>query len=309
MPFFADMKNRIRRNEIKAKKTGYYHLCSDGLKDRKLFNDAAEFAYAMLLIGIITLKFGVTIYAFTLMPNHFHIVLKGSGADVLRAFDFLCRNISARLVRDGYPPLGDYNCIVVDIEDERQMRQAIAYVHRNAYEKGFASPDTYMWSSGWLYFSDVPKMVSGVPYGAMSYREKRDILQSKQRIPSRWLFNKAIGLLPICFVDTSMSDKVFRDVKTYQTAMIKDYEAYVKIAREVGENTMFSKEEISDIIEQNLQEDYAGKNLSALTQDEKCRLAITLNREYQLTPRQISTSIFLKEHIILQVLNAKEYRI
>jgi len=302
------MKNRKIRAEIKAKGLGYYHLCTDGLKEGLLFYKAEHFAYAMLLLGMITLKFGIVIYAFSLMPNHIHIIIKGTGANALKAFDYLSKHISSMLMKDGYPGLKDYGFILKDITTEQQMKVEIVYVHRNGYEKGFATPGTYMWSSGWLYYSHIPQMVSGRKAGTYSRREWADLYSISDRIPDEWRIHPTMGLLPQYFIDTSMVDNLFRGVKEYMTMMVKEYEAFVLCAKSLNENPEFSQAEIKDIVNTELQRSMSGKQLNSLSQDEKCKLVILLSAKYDLSPLQISRAVYIKESLVRQILQSKDYK-
>lgn len=299
---------RTQREKVKGKPLGYFHLCTDGLKDRKLFNSIIEYAYGMTVLGLIVLKFDITIYAFSLMPNHIHIIMKGTGANALKSFDYMCKMISANLVKNGFPPLEDYGFKLVEIKDKEQMRKEIIYVLRNGFEKNFATPGGYMWSSGWLYYSDMPRLITGEKAAEMSQREIRRRTGTKDSVPAEWIFHPVLGLSPSSFVDTGMVYKLFDGVKDFESALVKDYEAYVKTARELDESVEFSSLEINDIVGQVLQKHYGGRSLKSLSQDEKCKLAVILSRTYTLNSYQISTSIFLKEVIVKQVINAKDYR-
>ena len=96
--------------------------------------------------------------------------------------------------------------------------------------------------------------------------------------------------------------------KDLQTALVKDYEVYFQIASRLGELCEFSKAEISGIVNQTLQKRFGGRNLRELTEEDKGKMAIILNREFGLTSYQISTSIFLKETVVRQFLSSKELR-
>jgi len=302
------MTNRIKRDEIKGKPLGYYHLSTDGLKDRKLFNSVAQYAYGMILLGLIVLKYGIVIYAFSLMPNHIHLVIKATGVNVLRSFDYLCRKLSARLVKDGYPPLDDYGFKLVEIKDKDHMKREIIYVLRNGFEKNFATPGGYMWSSGWLHFSDMPRLVVGERASELSKREIARRTGSVDLVPDDWRFHLVLGLLPCSFVDTSMVSRLFPTAKEFETALVKDYEAYAKTARELDETVEYSPAEVKDIVVQALQKYFGGRELNELTQEDKCKLAVILSRTYMLESYQISKSIYLKETIVRQCINSKEYR-
>lgn len=303
-------RNKGQREELCAKEHGYYHFCTDGLKSGLLFNDEAEFSYGMFLIGLASLHFGLTVYAFTLMPNHIHIIISGSGSECVRAFDYLKRKISLRLTNDGFSRLPqDYWFKLVPIETPGQMRNELVYVLRNCLEKGFGVVGGYLWSSAWIYYSQMPVIVNGTPAGKMSGRALSRLLMSKREpLPSDWLVHPYLGLNPVSFVDKSLVEKLFPEPKDLQTALVKDYEAFFEIAGRLGELSEFNKREISSIVSQILQKRFEGRDLRSLSDQERGKMAIIMNRSYGLNSYQISTSIFMKEAIVRQLLAAKEMR-
>lgn len=303
------MKRIKERKEYRAKGNGYYHLCTDGLKGGLLFNNVAEFAFGMCLMGLICLKFSIKIYAFVLMPNHLHIILSGTGESCLAVFDYLKRKLTARLIQDGYPPLpDDYWFHLEKIEDKEQMKHEILYLLRNPLEKNLAMVGGYLWGSEWLYYSGLAGILGGTPAGEMSKRSLSRLFSSEEAIPAHWKIHPYLGLLPDSFVDVSLVRNLFPTPKDLQTALVKDYEVYFQIANRLGEMAEFSKSELTGIVTQTLQKRFGGKELHSLTETDKGKLAIILNREFGLTSYQISTSIFIREKVVRQLLGSKELK-
>ena len=127
-------------------------------------------------------------------------------------------------------------------------------------------------------------------------------------VRDNWLLHPVLGLSPESFVDTSMVLRLFPDPKDLQTAIVKDYELFFQIARRLGELQEFNKNEISTIVSLTLQKRFSGRELRNLTDEEKGRLAIILNRDFGLNSYQISKSIYVKEHTVRQLLTSKELR-
>lgn len=303
------MNRRQEREEYRAKGNGYYHFCTDGLKEGLIFNNAAEFAFGMCLMGLLWLKFSIRIYAFELMPNHIHIILSGTGENCLMAFDYLKRKLSARLLRDGYPPLpDDYWFKLVRLENQEELKNEILYILRNPLEKGFSIVGGYIWGTEWIYYSRFPKALEGTLAGKMSKRSLSKLFASEEDIPEHWRINPYLGLLPDSFVDTSVVRELFPSPKDLQTALVKDYEVYFQIANRLGELAEFSKSEVAGIVTQTLQKRFGGRDLRALSEQEKGKMAIILHREFGLNSYQISTSIFVREKVIRQLLASKEVR-
>ena len=309
MLFLCCMKRRKERQEFRAGERGFYHLCTDGLKDALIFHNDSQYAFGMILIGLIGLKFNLKVYAFVLMPNHIHLIIEGTGADCLKAFDYLRLKLSVRLKRDGYPPLPEgYWFKLVKIDDEEQLKREIIYVLRNPLEKGAGTVGGYLWGSGWLHFSNIAQAIGGTRADEMSKRSKSKYFTSELAIPGHWRVHPYLGLLPDSFVDTSLIEKLFPSPKDLQTALVKDYEVYFQIASRLGELCEFNKAEIAGIVNQTLQKRFGGRNLGDLTEQDKGKLAIILNREFGLTSYQISTSIYMKEVVVRQFLSSKELR-
>lgn len=303
------MNRRKERDECRAGEKNYYHLCTNGLKEGLIFHQDEEFAYGMILLGLVSLKFNLTIYAFALMPNHLHLIVNGTGASCLKAFDYLKRKLSHRLKRDGKKPLpADYWFKLVKIVDEEQLKREIIYVLRNPLEKGRGTVGGHLWTSGWLHYSNITKALGGTFAGTISKRKKNKYFTSEQVIPDHWRLHPYLGLLPDSFVDTTLVERLFPSPKDLQTALVKDYEVYYQMASRLGELCEFSKAEIAQIVTHTLQKRFGGRNLNELTEEEKGKMAVILNREYGLTSIQISKAIFVKEIIVRQTLASKELR-
>ena len=247
-------EKKKRWASYKAMGLGYYHLCTDGWREGRLFHTDSQFAFGMTTVALITLLFPVKIYEFELMPNHVHIILSGLGADSLKAFCFLKRRIRARLVKDGDPPLPEtYDFRLIPIEDEQQLKNNIIYVARNPYEKQYAVPGGYLWGSGYLFQSMVAE------------RTVQRMTGSLVRIPDHWQIHPEIGILPISFITLSKHIKLFPSPKDYSTALVKDYESLVRIASRLEDDLTFDKKEAEDMTNRLLKELFGGRKLRYLS--------------------------------------------
>jgi len=297
-----------RRAEYKDFKTYYYHLSSDGWKEGRLFHTKKQYAHGMTAMGLATLKSGIIIYDFSLMPNHFHIILKGNGRQCISAFDYLKKKINARLINDGYPALPkDYGFKLTPIDSKQQMGINILYVDRNAYEKNISVPGGHIWGTANLHFSALTGHIDGIAAKELSCRERARITGSRMDIPPTWIFNQELGLLPSSFVDQSMFLDLFPSPKTYLTRLVKDYESFAKLGNKLEESVEFSEEEVDDIANTLAESLYPGRKIRKLTQEEKCHLCPLLNKNYNLSSFQIARTLSMPEYIVRQVLNSKDY--
>ena len=302
-------KYRKDRNEYRKMGKGYYHLCTDGWKDGFIFNNVAQFAYGMVLMGLICIRFSLEIYDFSLMPNHIHIILSGTGNDAVEAFLYLKRKLNLRLVSDGCRPLPkDYGFKLVSIKNEDQMRANILYLDRNHYEKLMAVPGGYPWCSSYLTYSLLGKFIEGKKVKDMTVREILSWTGSKSELPPDWQFHPVLGLLPSSFVNRRLVRKLFKTPKDYTTCLVKDYESFVKIAHSIDEEIEYQEQDVEVIVSNLLQRNYKGKSVSRLEGAELARLAVTLNRQYNVSTEQIAGTLGISLHIVNQLLRAKDYK-
>ena len=301
-------RRRAERERIRSLKKGYYHLSTDGWREGFLFHNQQQYALGMIVVGLLTLLFDITIYDFSLMPNHVHILLSGTGASCLAAFDYLRQKISARLRKDGYPPLPeDYWFKLVAVEDPEQMKNNFIYIDRNAYELQQCIPSGYPWGTGYLHFSRMSIMISGTPASAFSKRKLEEMTGSRISIPAHWQFHPQYGLLPSFFVDNSLFLRLFKGPKEYESRLVKDYEAFVKVSRFLNETPNFTAFEVKEIVDQLLQNFYSGRQLRQLSNEEKGRLVTLLSKEYDLPAEVIASTLGLPGHIVQQLLRAKDF--
>lgn len=118
---------------------------------------------------------GLRVYAYVLMPNHFHLICSQADGDlsgVMRDFKrFTSRQISGMLERDGrlvwlramqraangvaLARVWDEAFHPVEIRSEKFFRQRLDYLHANPMRAGYVSnPSDWRYSSAAAYFED-----------------------------------------------------------------------------------------------------------------------------------------------------------
>lgn len=298
----------MKRDEFKDLSKGYYHLSTDGKWDGIIFHTPALFAYGMIVVGLITLTFPIEIYAFTLMDNHIHIVLSGTGKACREAFFYLVRKLNKRLIKDGYDPLPEnYGCKLVPITTREQWKNDIIYLDRNPYEKLFCVPAGYPWGTTLIHYSRMSELFEWKKAKEMSKRELERLTGSRLPIPPDWEFNPVLGLNPACFVRNDKFLELFPTPKAYHSRLVKDYEAFVQVADSLGEELEFSPEEIEDILNRLLRLHFSGRGTRQLNNEEKGRLSVMLSQVYHLSATQIANTLGLQEYLVKQFLNAKDF--
>ena len=282
-------------------------MCTDGKKGT-ICHDEAGFVYLVNTISLLELLFPVKVHSYEVMRSHLHLLLSGRGEDCVKVFDYVRSRINKRLIEDGHPPLPkDYDFKLIPVVDEDQMRNNGIYIARNASEVLNIRPGGYLFGSSMAFYSDVPRLFESVRAGDLSVRTLKKMFQTHVSIPPDRLIHPGLGMvLPQSFVDWGVQYKVFPTAKEFETRLVKDYEAFVEIADQVGEEIIFSVEEAKDIVKQTLMME--GRNLSDLSNDDRCVLAVRLNKKYRLDAVTLSQAVFIPARVISQALKSKKYK-
>jgi len=300
-------KRQKRRAEYKSWKKGYYHLCTDGKKGT-ICHDEAEYVSLVNTISLLNLLFPVKVHFYEVMRSHVHLLLSGRGTDCVAVFDYVKSRINRQLVADGHPPLPDgYDFKLIPVLDEDQMRSNGIYIARNASEVLNIRPGGYLFGSSMAFYSEVPRLFETVRAGDLSLRMLRKMFKTHVSIPPDRLIHPGLGMvLPQSFVDMGVLYKVFPTAKEFEIRLVKDYEAFVEIADQMGEELTFSVEEAKDIVKQELMME--DRKLSELSNDDRCALAVRLNKKYRLDAITLSQAIYVPARIIAQALKSKKYK-
>ena len=127
----------------------FHHVYSRGVGKQIIFEDDAD-AKALLASFRRKLELHeVTLYAWCLMENHFHLIVRGQGEAIsgfMRdSLSIYAREFNKRHDRSGHVFQGKFGD--EPITDDGYFLQAVRYVHQNPEKAGVSSTEAYRWSS------------------------------------------------------------------------------------------------------------------------------------------------------------------
>ncbi|MBP5397227.1 MAG: transposase [Bacteroidales bacterium] len=302
-------KNQKEIAAIKAWPKKYYHLCTNGWKEGKLFNTKEQFKLGMSTIALIADMHDADILSFVLMSNHVHLLLNATGSVCLDVFRLIKHRTGSQLITDGFPPLPhDYGMKLIPVEDKKSLQTHFIYLARNAYEKGFCVPGGYPWGSEYLTFNPAADYIRGTKIGQMTKRDVRKVLGSYKGLPDEWEIHPELGVLPRNYIRQDVIRSLFGgSPKAYMTRLVKDYESFIHLSRTLEEDFVFSKPEAEDLMFAKLRSLYPGRWLKDLTADEKGRLAVELNNQYGIGSELLAEILYMQERVIEQLIHSKDY--
>jgi REP-associated tyrosine transposase len=156
-----------------------YHVIVRGNQRRKTFLGNADYQAYLDRLGRYRVKYGHTIHAYCLMPNHVHLLVESAHAPLAKFMQGLQQSYSQyfnlRHRKAGHVFQGRYKAIVC--EKDEYLLQLIRYIHLNPVRAGMVrEPEQYAYSGHRAYLQGKatgvidPRRVLGLIGGKARYR-------------------------------------------------------------------------------------------------------------------------------------------
>lgn len=130
---------------------GIYHILNRGNGQQQVFKKDGDYSAFLGLLAQMREQFGIVLYAYCLMPNHFHLLVKVQmGVDLSRGMQWFMTTHVRRYHRhynsSGHLWQGRYKSFGID--DDDHFLTVARYVEGNPVRAGLVGTATeWMWSS------------------------------------------------------------------------------------------------------------------------------------------------------------------
>ena len=127
---------------------------SRGNERKDIFRDDEDRKTFLNVIGEMSERYAVDIFAYVLMDNHYHLLLRTNHANLSKSMQWLAltytRRFNNRHFRSGHLFQGRFKSIIV--ENDAYLMRLSCYIHRNPLRAGMVSRlSDYPWSSYKIY--------------------------------------------------------------------------------------------------------------------------------------------------------------
>ena len=128
----------------------FYHVLSRGNAGEHIFKDPKDRLTFLDIIGNASERFSLDVFAYVLMDNHYHLLLRTNQTNLSKAMQWLgttyTRRFNNRHHRGGHLFQGRFKSII--LENESYLVQLSCYIHRNPLRaKMVERLIEYTWSS------------------------------------------------------------------------------------------------------------------------------------------------------------------
>jgi putative transposase len=131
------------------------HIVNRGNDKKVIFPEPVDYAAFLVLLREAREKFGVDLYAYCLMPNHFHLVVRTLGLEQISAYmHFVQREHACDLRRcwrsKGHGHVFQRRYWSKVVEGDGYLMTVMRYVEANPYRAGLIdASQSWEWSSLW----------------------------------------------------------------------------------------------------------------------------------------------------------------
>lgn len=176
------------RSPRKQSATGIYHIIMRGNEQQEIFRDSWDYNKFLSILDSSRKKSGFALYAWCLMPNHIHLLIKEKNEPVGKVIQGICSSYvfwyNTKYDRIGH--LFQARFKSVPVEDETFFLQVVRYIHLNPVNgKLCVSPEKYAYSSYRYYFNSGKYADDNLIFGLISknefeqfHKEKSDDIRS-----------------------------------------------------------------------------------------------------------------------------------
>jgi len=132
----------------------YYHILSRGNERRNIFTDNDDRISFLEILGNMSERFEIEVYAYVLMNNHYHLLLKTNKPNISQGMQWFgttyTRRYNIKHKRNGHLFQGRFKNFLV--ENDEYLMLLSCYIHRNPLRAGMVSRlADYPWSSYPVY--------------------------------------------------------------------------------------------------------------------------------------------------------------
>ena len=280
----------------------YYHASSHGLEKNDIFKSREDFIAGMNDVAICILGYDVSIVCFSLMSNHFHFLLYGVLSECKRFAEEYKRRCGMRMRASGdVQGLREVELRVDHVGDHEYLENVIAYILRNPLSAGIRMmPYHYPWSSVSLYFNGGVIPV-GERLNDMSERKRFRVLRSRLSVPDTYVVNGDGMILPSCYMDPSVVERIFRHPARLMMALARKVENEVEVRSGIADEVSMTDQEVLTHMNELIKAEFNQGSISQLSMEQRLRLCLLLKRNFRAGVRQIARVTRLDPDLVAKV--------
>ena len=283
-----------------------FHISYEGMEKIIICRDDDDYDRFVKCMAVCARRKNVIIIIYAVVSNHAHIAILAKSYSEAYDYAYELKRVYSQMFAYKYKISKSLRKAGVDVEyldSDWYLRNALAYIPRNAYDNGAESIKNYKWSGYRAMFTKGEANVPVKKVSLLTKREKESIMHTGDDLPDvKWLLNPDYELEPVSFCDYDYLEKTFG----YSEAF------FCKCIGEVNVSEMTHKLVISPRVRKNdaemmtdveaLAEKWYSQKIENLSSEHKARLLQYVKRTMKTSIPQLARIFGLERQVIEKLL-------
>lgn len=285
-----------------------FHVSLEGSESRILCREESDYDAFVKIISVCARRKNVILVIYAVVSNHIHCVVlapsqndaDGFASEVKRMYPmYYCRKYSDRSILKGVAVSAIY------LYSDYYLRNAIAYVVRNAMDNGAKSIQLYKWTGYRALFCEgkSANVLRWARVSELSRRDKRAIMHTDDDLSDvPWLLNGNNELEPSTTCDWRYAEKAFMNDQSFFLRLVggvntaEMQSSLIDGPRIKRPDTIFLNT-VNDISQR-----WFAKDVRNLTPEKKARLLMYVKHSYRTDPSQLARVFELQRDEVVRLL-------
>ena len=302
--------NRIVERRLpdgRVRKLSPFHFSLEGLKTDILCRDDEDYDSMVKYLAVCARRKNVILVIYAAVSNHCHAVILAItqadadrfGQEVKRCFSqWFCHKYQSRHILKGL----DAKSIL--LENDSHVRNALAYVPRNALDNGCAVQD-YSWSGFGAMFSGEKPI--GMRVSLLTKRQREQLMHTGDSLKDvDWMLDEKGVLIPWTICDCAYLEQVFNHDPAFFLKAVGGVNSGEMQQRLVDGPRQFLPDTEFRLLCDDLSHRWFDRNLEDLPLDRRLRLVTFLYRTQRTSVAQLSRMLHLDREMVRTALAGKQ---
>ena len=292
----------MARNNNDSESAQFWHLCTPGKLQCLIFRNKSDYTTGMNLIALSANKFSesVEIYAFELMSNHLHFLIKANQKDAEAFYQDFYQRLRRFLGRQGRMyELNKISYSLIPVNNDTYLKNLIAYLHRNAFlVNSSIIPFSWPWGTNIHMFLGLDSYFEKVYIKTIGKRARQEMFHTRDiDFPDNYYMIQGY-ISPACYCKIAECELLFRSAHQYFFNISRRVELFSDIARELGDIITYTDEEIFSTAAHLSMTKYNKEKISMLDRNEKIEVAKVLHFNYNAGNDQICRVLKISDALV-----------
>ena len=196
-----------------------FHVSFEGLEKAIICRDDNDCDTLVKCIVVCSRRKNVIIIIYAVVSNHAHIAVLARYLEEARAFANEVKRMYSQIFMNRYGESKILRGVDVDVQlldTDWYLRNALAYIPRNAYDNGAENLFDYKWTGFRAFFRRGTREGLRWPVAKMTRREWRDIMRTGDNLSDvPWMVNAYGEIEPDSVCDTDYLERAFNQDEAF----------------------------------------------------------------------------------------------